>query len=155
MVERQIDRQWSTSQFFVMVNATLLGVGFVLVELGASSITHLLRGVVGLAGLGLAVAGIAVLRENKRLYRTLVAKKTLLEHELGFAWPIAGFESHDLATHSLGAAMGQRKVAAILKDPTAHARAGLRIGSASDWARWTLFAFAIVHVAVAGVAFLR
>lgn len=83
-----------------------------------------------------------MIHEGKRYYRTLVAKKTLLEERLGLTQTIPGFETVDLAVYSAGALATRSKVEAILEDPDGYTRPRLRGGSLADWARWVMVGFA-------------
>lgn len=143
LVEAQIDRQWSMTQAFVLLNASVIGGAIALLEFSSSRLMALLVVFAFLAGIGLSFAALSVLRQNKRYYRTLVAKKTLLEERLGFTGPVPGHESMGVATWSMGAVATRNKVRRILRDPDAYRNGAIRRGSLTDWAGWTFVGFAL------------
>jgi hypothetical protein len=102
-------------------------------------------------GAGLSVAGIFVVRKGKLYYRTLVAKKTLLEERLGLLRSFPGYESSQVGVYSLGALATRRKVESILANPDAYADSRVKPWSLTEWAIWTLVGFAVFDI-VATVA---
>lgn len=150
-VERQVERQWQQTQFFILLNASVLAGAFALLQLPTSVPLTLLTILVLAGGVGLAAAGLGVMRENKRYYRVLVAKKTLVEEALGLTKALPGREMVDLAVPAVGARAVQSKLTAILADPDGYAKGDIRSDSATGWARRALVGFIGLHVA-AGVA---
>lgn len=138
MMHQAVERQWSTTQFFIFLNASVVGGAIALLQAGDSPFARLLSLLAFLGGLGLSVAGIFAMRESKKYYRTIVAKKTLIEERLGLTAPLTGREGQDLAILALGPLAGRKKVAEILADVDAYPRRPIRFGSATSWGWLTL-----------------
>ncbi|MEA3200599.1 MAG: hypothetical protein QOE90_2027 [Thermoplasmata archaeon] len=151
LVEAQVDRQGSTNQFFVLLNASVLAAAVTLLQVADSAIVDGLLIAVLVGGAGLAGVGLRVLKANKGYYRALVAKKTMIEASLGLAGPIPGFESVALGAFSLGPVATQKKVARILADPDKYANDDIRRWSATDWARWVLLGLLVLDLAGAAL----
>lgn len=148
-VSEQIARQWSHVQFFVLLNASVVGGGIALLQLLTSQTVASLVILVFAGGFGLSLAAMRVMRENKRYYRILVAKKTLIEHRLGLTEPFPGYERFQVASRAWGALATQDKVRDILADPDGYSEPRLRRGSVSGWIGWTLLGFALFDILVA------
>jgi VIT1/CCC1 family predicted Fe2+/Mn2+ transporter len=96
LMERQVDRAWSTTQFFILLNATIIGGAFALLQMSALSQVAFLLLVVLLGGAALSVVAAKVAEENKRYYRRLAVKKTLIEEQLGLTRPLPGVMGRSL-----------------------------------------------------------
>lgn len=150
-VTEQIDRQWNHAQFFLLLNASVVGGGIALLQsLGSRSVALLLL-LLFAGGFGLSLAAIRVLRQNKRYYHVLVTKKTLFEERLGLTGSFPGYEAFDVATRAWGALATRRKIADILRDPDAYSQGEVRRGSVSGWMEWTMLGFAAFDAGAAGV----
>lgn len=147
-VTEQIDRQWSQIQFFILLNASVVAGGIALLQFLTSRTVAFLVILVFAGGFGLSMAAMQVMRENKRYYRTCVAKKTLCEARLGLTAAFPGYESYQVATRSWGALATTTKVSDILRDPDAYTRPHLRKGSVSGWVEWTLLGFVVFDLMV-------
>lgn len=146
---QQVDRGWSHIQFFVLLNATILGGA---ITLAATDAHAAVIAMVLLGGALIALAGVAVLHQDKKYYRTLSARRTACEEGLGLARPIAP-APNGAVIGSLSPTMDVEKKGRVLRDPASYIASGLRLGSVTGWGRSVLLLFAAFDVAGAvGVA---
>lgn len=138
-IRSQVDRGWTHTQFFILLNAGIAGAVLAFFAEGASS---LLAALILLGGVAVGTAGIFVLRENKRYYRTLAIKRAALEKTLGLLKPIPG-TSHPLLVFAISPTKDVNALNRMLDDPENYIRRNLRKGSVSGWAQWTLLALVI------------
>lgn len=146
-LRHQIDRQWDHVKFFILLNASGVAGALTLLQAGDGILPRALALLVFAGGIGLAVAGTRVLSKNKVYYRTLVAKKVLMEHSLGLTRPFPRHEESRVATLAVGALATRDKIEEIVRDPDAYVSPRLKRGSLSDWAWWTLTGFALIDLA--------
>lgn len=149
----QVDRQWDLTKFFILLNGSAVAGAIALFEAGPSGAASLLMGLVFLGGVALGLAALAVMRQSKRYYRTLVAKKTLLEARLGLARPLPCYEDDPVANLAVGALATRAKIAEVMTDPARYASARIRVGSATGWAGGVLLGFVLLDAFGAAMAF--
>lgn len=144
-VGAQVDRGWKHAQFFIVLNAGI--VAAVLAFLGTAA-PRSFASVVLMGGVLLCLAGVLVLRENKRYYRVLAIKRAALERALGLDRNIRG-TAHPLAIYALSPTADPEKLERMVSDPERYVKPKLRRGSVSDWARWSLIVIATFDVVTA------
>lgn len=149
LVDRHIDRQWSLTQFFILLNASVIGGAIALLQMGKEPVARGLVVLAFLGGCGLSVAGIRAMSQAKKYYRTMMVKKTLLERELGLLKPFFGAEATQAGIRSLGGVATRKKVDEMLRDVDGYVRPRVRRGSITDWSRWTLAGFLVFDLAAA------
>lgn len=146
----QIERQWDLIKFFVLLGAGAIGVAGALLRSDPSVPVLVLVSLLLLGASGVCLLGVRVVKESKRYYRTMVAKKALIERELGMTAPI-GTSSTDLATWSLGALSTHSKLKRIFADPDEYASARLRPGSTVGLAVAVMIGLAVFNAGSAVV----
>lgn len=117
-VRAQVDRGWAYAQFFILLGAATTGALLAYAGAGGS------RWVVAaglVAGGVVALIGIMVLRESKRYYRTLAAKRAAIEVRLGLDQNIAG-STDPLTIYALTATADARKLRTMAADASAYVR---------------------------------
>lgn len=150
-VRSQVEGGWAHTQFFIVLNAGIIGAILALLGSGGArsvAVVALIGGAV------LCLAGALVLRENKRYYRRLALKRAALERHLGLDRNIPG-TTHPALIYALTPTADAPKIERMLRDPDSYAEPKLRRGSVSDWARWTLAVMGVFDVVTALALLLR
>lgn len=124
----QVGLNWDRTKFFILLKGTVLAAAAALLQLGGSATSRLLVVLLFLAGASVAWLGIRATREGKVHHRAAVAKKTLLESEMGLtrALPV---RKGDHAILALGALASRSRAERILADVDAYVTDEVRDGS--------------------------
>lgn len=149
--ERQVDRSWSTTQFFLGLSATIVAGALTLLQWRSEPFALLVVSALFIGGASMAAIGLRVLRLNKRYYRALSYKRYLLAHEMGLADPLPGHTHDEYAVPIIAVNATQTKLREMREAGPAYVSGSPTKGSQTDWARVVFLGFFVVDVG-AGIA---
>lgn len=145
-VEKQVDRTWSLSQFFLTLDATVLAAAFALLQWRSTPIALVVIALLLVAGAGIAFIGLRMLQQNKRYYRALSYKRFLIADELGLAERLTRNSDSIYAVPIVGVNMTTRKLEEMRLGRDEYVDDEMRPGSQTDWMRWIFRGFIAVDV---------
>lgn len=139
----QVDRGWTHTQFFILLNA---GIGGAVLAFYGEGSSALLAASVLLGGAVVGMTGIFVLRENKRYYRTLSVKRAALEEKLGLLEPIGNRDS-GLLVYAIAPTKSAAEIRGILDRVDGYVKAGPRPTSVTGFVQGTLVVLVLFDLA--------
>jgi len=141
----QVRLNWDRTTYYLTLSSGLISIAAGLLKFGTPSPVILAVAGVFFIGMCVSAVGIKTIRKGHTYYRHTIAKKTLLEDQLGLTKPLEGYAAKP--TLAVGTTVGQNEHLQILNNTQDWLKHPPRLSSITWWIVVILMLFVLANAA--------